>query len=49
MSRRAKLLGLDAPQRQLTRLKIDPQKSRFLRELLVKRVLADAMSREADN
>jgi hypothetical protein len=48
MTRRAKLLGLDAPQRQLTKVRIDPQKSRFLRELLVKRVLADAMNREAD-
>ena len=49
MARRAKLLGLDAPQRQLTKVRIDPQKSRFLRELLVKRVLADAMSRQADD
>jgi DNA-binding CsgD family transcriptional regulator len=48
MGRRTKLLGLDAPQRQETKVKIDPQKSRFLRELLVKRVLADAMNREAD-
>ena len=48
MARRAKLLGLDAPQRQLTKVRIDPQKSRFLRELLVKRVLADAMNQQVD-
>ena len=48
MGRRTKLLGLDAPQRQETKVKIDPQKARFVRKLLGKRVLADAMSHEAD-
>ena len=48
MARRARLLGLDAPERQLTKVRIDPQDAKFRRELLVKQVLADAMSHEAD-
>jgi hypothetical protein len=48
MARRAKLLGLDAPQRQETKVKIDPQDAKFRRELLIKQVLADAMSQQAD-
>ena len=48
MGRRAKLLGLDAPQRQETKVKIDPQDAKFRRELLIKRVLADAMSQQVD-
>ena len=48
MTRRTKLLGLDAPQRQETKVKIDPQDAKFRRELLVKRVLADAMNQQVD-
>jgi transposase len=48
MARRAKLLGLDAPQRRRTKIKIDPQDAKFRRELLIKQVLADAMRHEAD-
>jgi hypothetical protein len=48
MTRRAKLLGLDAPQHQETKVKIDPQDAKFRRELLIKRVLADAMSQQVD-
>lgn len=49
MERRARLLGLDEPERRETKLEIDPQQARFRRELLVKQILADAMNGEADN
>jgi hypothetical protein len=48
MARRAKLLGLDAPQRQETKVRINPQDAKFRRELLIKQVLADAMNQQAD-
>jgi DNA-binding CsgD family transcriptional regulator len=48
MTRRAKLLGLDAPERRRTKVRINPQDAKFRRELLVKQVLADAMSSEVD-
>jgi len=49
MERRARLLGLDEPERRETKLEIDPQAAKFRRELLVKQILADAMNGEADN
>jgi hypothetical protein len=49
MERRARLLGLDQPERRETKLEIDPREARFRRELLVKQILADAMNGEADN
>jgi hypothetical protein len=49
MERRARLLGLDEPERRETKLEIDPQDAKFRRELLVKQILADAMNGEADN
>jgi hypothetical protein len=49
MERRARLLGLDEPERRETKLEIDPREARFRRELLVKQILADAMNGEADN
>jgi DNA-binding CsgD family transcriptional regulator len=49
MERRARLLGLDEPERRETKLEIDPQQARFRRELLVKQILADAMNGAADN
>jgi DNA-binding CsgD family transcriptional regulator len=49
MERRARLLGLDEPERRETKLEIDPQEAKFRRELLVRQILADAMNGEADN
>jgi DNA-binding CsgD family transcriptional regulator len=49
MERRARLLGLDEPERRETNLKIDPQEAKFRRELLVKQILADALNGQADN
>ena len=49
MERRARLLGLDEPERRETKLEINPREARFRRELLVKQILADAMNGEADN
>ena len=49
MERRARLLGLDEPERRETKVEINPREARFRRELLVKQILADAMNGEADN
>jgi hypothetical protein len=49
MERRARLLGLDEPERRETKLEVDPREARFRRELLVRQILADAMNGGADN
>jgi hypothetical protein len=49
MERRARLLGLDEPERRETKVEINPREARFRRELLVKQILADAMNGAADN
>ena len=49
MERRARLLGLDEPERRETKVELDPREARFRRELLVRQIMADALNGEADN
>ena len=48
MARRAKLLGLDEPERRESKVKFDPQEAAFRRRLLVAQILTEVRNQEAD-